>query len=66
MVIEFSKKGNDLEFSLGYSHPIMFRAPNNIQFKVSGQDKFSISSLDKQLLGQVCANIKKVKENGSI
>lgn len=55
-------KGKDLEFSLGYSHPVLFKAPKNISFKVDGQDKFSVSSIDKQLLGQVCANIKKLRK----
>ncbi len=54
-------KGKDLEFSLGYSHPVLFKALPGITFQVDGQDKFSVSGIDLQKVGQVCANIKKLR-----
>ncbi|RAP26454.1 50S ribosomal protein L6 [Candidatus Marinamargulisbacteria bacterium SCGC AG-333-B06] len=59
------KKGNNLEFSLGYSHPVVFNAPDGIEFKVEGQDKFSVSGIDKQLIGQVCSEIKRLRKKDS-
>jgi large subunit ribosomal protein L6 len=55
-------KGNDLEFSLGYSHPVFFKAPLGIVFTVVGQDKFQVAGIDKQLVGEVCAQIKKLRK----
>ncbi len=55
-------KGNDLEFSLGYSHPIYFKAPEGIKFTVFGQDKFEVAGINKQLVGEVCAQIKKLRK----
>jgi len=59
------KKGNNLEFSLGYSHPVLYEAPEGIEFKVDGQDKFSVSSINKQLIGQVCSEIKRLRRKDS-
>ena len=58
-------KGNNLEFSLGYSHPILFKAPDNIIFKVEGQTKFFVSGVDKAVVGQVCSDIKKLRKKDS-
>ena len=58
-------KGSDLEFSLGYSHPILYKAPKNIKFAVEGQNKFSVQSIDNQLVGQVCAEIIKLRKKDS-
>lgn len=55
-------KGNDLEFSLGYSHPVPFKAPEGINFVVEAQDKFKVIGIDKQLVGEVCAQIKKLRK----
>lgn len=55
-------KGTDLEFSLGYSHPVLFKAPEGIKFTVDAQDKFRVSGIDKQLVGEVCAQIKKLRK----
>lgn len=59
------KKGNNLEFSLGYSHPVLYEAPEGIEFKIDGQDKFSVSSINKQLIGQVCSEIKRLRRKDS-
>ena len=57
-----AEKGADLEFALGYSHPIHFPAPEGITFKVASATKFSISGIDKQLVGEVAAKIKKLRK----
>lgn len=56
-------KGKDLEFSLGYSHPILIEAPEGITFAVDGQTKFSISGIDKQQVGQIAANIRRLRKD---
>lgn len=56
-------KGKDLEFSLGYSHTVPVVAPDGITFAVDGATKFSISGIDKQLVGQVAANIKRLRKH---
>lgn len=54
-------KGSDLEFSLGYSHPILIEAPEGISFKVESPTKFSVEGIDKQKVGEVAANIRKLR-----
>ncbi|MFR9675289.1 50S ribosomal protein L6 [Streptomyces sp. TR06-5] len=54
-------KGSDLEFSLGYSHPILIEAPEGISFKVESPTKFSVEGIDKQRVGEVAANIRKLR-----
>lgn len=56
------KKGNSLEFSLGYSHPVIFEAPQGIDFIVEGQDKFEVNGISKELVGETCAQIKKLRK----
>ena len=56
-------KGKDLEFALGYSHPVPVAAPEGITFAVDGATKFSISGIDKQQVGQVAANIKRLRKH---
>lgn len=58
-------KGNNLEFSLGYSHPVNFEIADGVSAKVEGTDKFTLTSIDKQLIGQVCANIKSLRKKDS-
>jgi large subunit ribosomal protein L6 len=55
-------KGKDLEFSLGYSHPVPFKAPEGITFTVDGQDKIKVAGIDKQLVGETCARIRKLRK----
>ncbi len=52
-------KGQDLEFALGYSHPVPIEAPEGITFAVESPTKFSISGIDKQKVGQIAANIRR-------
>ncbi len=56
-------KGKDLEFALGYSHPVPVVAPEGITFAVDGATKFSISGIDKQQVGQISANIKRLRKH---
>ena len=55
-------KGNDLEFALGYSHPIVFPAPEGITFAVETPTKFKVVGIDKQQVGEVAANIRKLRK----
>lgn len=57
-----AEKGAGLEFALGYSHPVPFPAPEGITFKIESPTKFSISGIDKQLVGEVAAKIKKLRK----
>jgi large subunit ribosomal protein L6 len=57
-----SKGPNQLEFQLGYSHPIVFDAPEGITFTVEGPTKFGVAGIDKQLVGEVAANIRKLRK----
>lgn len=55
-------KGKDLDLSMGFSHPVIFKAPEGIEFAVDGNTKISIKGIDKQLVGQVAANIRKIRK----
>ncbi|AIG80054.1 50S ribosomal protein L6 [Amycolatopsis sp. NPDC058340] len=54
-------KGSDLEFALGYSHPVKIEAPEGITFKVETPTRFSVSGIDKQKVGQIAAVIRKLR-----
>ncbi|HKN54773.1 MAG TPA: 50S ribosomal protein L6 [Amycolatopsis sp.] len=54
-------KGSDLEFALGYSHPVKIEAPEGITFKVDTPTRFSVSGIDKQKVGQTAAVIRKLR-----
>lgn len=56
-------KGKDLEFSLGYSHPVLIEAPEGITFAVDGNTKLSVSGIDKQKVGQIAAIIRKLRKD---
>jgi large subunit ribosomal protein L6 len=55
-------KGSSLEFALGYSHSITIEAPEGITFKVDTPTRFSVSGIDKQLVGEVSAKIRKLRK----
>lgn len=57
------QKGKDLEFALGYSHSVPVKADEGITFAVDGNTKFSISGIDKQQVGQVAANIRRLRKH---
>ena len=54
-------KGKDLEFALGFSHPVSVPAPAGITFSVEKPTQFSVAGIDKQLVGEVAANIRKIR-----
>ena len=55
-------KGGNLEFALGYSHPITVEPPQGITFAVENPTRFSVQGIDKQLVGEVAANIRKLRK----
>jgi large subunit ribosomal protein L6 len=55
-------KGRDLEFALGYSHSVPVSAPEGITFAVETPTRFSVSGIDKQRVGEVAANIRKLRK----
>ncbi len=55
-------KGSDLEFALGYSHPITVTAPEGITFATDGPLRLSVQGIDKQQVGEVAANIRKLRK----
>ena len=57
-----SKGPTQLEFQLGYSHPIIFDAPEGITFAVESATKLGVVGIDKQLVGEVAANIRKLRK----
>jgi large subunit ribosomal protein L6 len=54
-------KGKDLEFALGFSHPVVVPAPDGITFTVERPTLFHIAGIDKQQVGEVAANIRKIR-----
>ena len=55
-------RGSNLEFALGYSHSITVEPPAGITFVVENQTRFSVQGIDKQLVGEVAANIRKLRK----
>ena len=54
-------RGTDLEFALGYSHPITVKAPEGITFTTDGPTRLAVQGIDKQQVGEVAANIRKLR-----
>ncbi|SNS19339.1 50S ribosomal protein L6 [Actinomadura mexicana] len=55
-------KGKNVEFSLGYSHPIPFEAPEGITFTVERPTQLVVEGIDKQLVGEIAARIRKLRK----
>jgi large subunit ribosomal protein L6 len=55
-------KGGDLEFALGFSHPVVIAAPEGISFRVDSPTRFAVEGIDKQKVGEVAANIRKLRK----
>ena len=55
-------KGKDLEFALGFSHPVPVPAPEGITFAVESPTRFVVSGIDKQKVGETAANIRKIRK----
>ena len=57
-----SKGPTELEFALGFSHPVKVTAPSGITFTVEAPTRFSVQGIDKQQVGEVAANIRKLRK----
>ncbi|MFP7762178.1 50S ribosomal protein L6 [Marisediminicola sp. LYQ134] len=55
-------KGETLEFALGFSHPVVVTPPAGISFAVEGNNKLTVHGIDKQAVGEVAANIRKLRK----
>jgi len=55
-------QGQDLQFALGYSHSITVRPPAGVSFSVQTPTRFTVSGIDKQVVGEVAANIRKLRK----
>ncbi len=55
-------RGADLEFALGFSHPVVIPAPEGITFRVEAPTRFVVEGIDKQKVGEVSANIRKLRK----
>jgi large subunit ribosomal protein L6 len=55
-------KGKALEFALGFSHPVLVEPPEGISFAVENPTRFTVSGIDKQKVGEVAANIRKLRK----
>ena len=55
-------RGSDLEFALGYSHPVPVRAPEGITFTVESPTRLRVTGIDKQQVGEVAAKIRKIRK----
>lgn len=56
------KSPTQLEFALGFSHPVIVNAPEGITFTVETQTRFVVAGIDKQMVGEVAANIRKIRK----
>jgi ribosomal protein L6, bacterial type len=54
-------KGSDLEFALGFSHPVVVSPPEGVNFRVEKPTQFVVEGIDKQQVGEVAANIRKIR-----
>jgi len=57
-----AKSPTQLEFSLGYSHPVVINAPEGVTFTVEKPTAFAVQGIDKQVVGEVAANIRKLRK----
>lgn len=57
-----AKQGNKLVLTVGYSHPVEFNPPKDIEFEVPAPNRIIVKGIDKDLVGQIAANIRAVRE----
>ena len=57
-----ARVGSHLVFQVGYSHPVQMNPPDGISFAVEGTNRVLVSGIDKQLVGQVAANIRSIRK----
>jgi len=55
------QQGPDIQFQIGYSHLVVFKAPKGITLEVTEPTKFKVKGFNKELVGQVAANIRKIR-----
>jgi large subunit ribosomal protein L6 len=55
-------RGASIEFALGFSHPVLVDPPAGITFTVEGNNRLTVSGNDKQAVGEVAANIRKIRK----
>jgi large subunit ribosomal protein L6 len=55
-------RGSNLEFALGFSHPVTVTPPEGISFAVEAPTRFVVSGIDKQQVGETAANIRKIRK----
>ena len=55
-------KGRDVHFALGYSHPVVFPLPQGIDVAIEKQTHVTVTGIDKQLVGQVAANMRSLRK----
>ena len=55
-------RGSDLEFALGFSHPVPVKAPEGISFAVESPTRLRVTGIDKQQVGEVAAKIRKIRK----
>ena len=57
-----AKSPTHLEFALGFSHPVVVHAPEGITFTVESNTRFVVQGIDKQQVGEIAANIRKIRK----
>ncbi len=57
-----AQKGSAVEFALGFSHPVLIEPPAGITLTVEGNNKLTVSGISKQAVGEVAANIRKIRK----
>ena len=57
-----AQKGRSVEFAVGFSHPVLVEPPAGISLTVEGNNKLTVSGIDKQAVGEVAANIRKIRK----
>jgi large subunit ribosomal protein L6 len=55
-------RGANIEFALGFSHPVVVEPPAGITFTVEGNNRLTVSGIDKQAVGETAANIRKIRK----
>ena len=55
-------RGANIEFALGFSHPVLVEPPAGISFTVEGNNRLTVSGIDKQAVGEAAANIRKIRK----
>ncbi|MGH2547053.1 MAG: 50S ribosomal protein L6, partial [Actinomycetota bacterium] len=55
-------KGSELELQVGFSHPVTMSPPAGIEFEVPAPNRIVVKGIDKQLVGEIAANVRKVRK----